>query len=76
MFPTSTSPFPRLCLAQQGLRPGLCTASAKSFSARMGARSHFVSLLVEFDPVAGLNWCLGRGRVGQDLGEVLEAFPG
>ena len=23
MFPTSTSPFPRLCLAQQGLRPGL-----------------------------------------------------
>ena len=23
MFPTSTSPFPRLCLAQQGSRPGL-----------------------------------------------------
>ena len=53
-----------------------CIGSPKSLPARMGARSHFVSLLVEFDPVAGLNWCLGRGRVGQDLGEVLEAFPG
>jgi len=54
--------------------PGI--GSPKSFPARMGAQSHFVSLLVEFDPDAGINCCRGRGRLERDLGEAPGVFPG
>jgi hypothetical protein len=65
---------PRKLLLDRGFYAVDGIGSLKSLSARTGARSHFVSLRVPFDPAAGINCCRGRGRMRMDFGEVPGAF--
>jgi hypothetical protein len=76
LLPVERSVLVCITLLDQGVHPLRGIASAKSFSARMEARSHAMRPIVEFDPVAGINCCRGRGRMRMDLDEVPGAFAG